>query len=174
MRAAKRTSMILAAALLCALVVPSSAASSQDNQCWEYTKAERRFKKKVNAERVSDGLKKLRLDPELSKAARKHTKEMIQANKKNPDRGLFHTTSEQFHKRVTNWTIIGENVGYGGSVSSLHVAFMDSPPHAHNVLTATFTNVGVGARRDNNGRMWVTFIFQGTGNPGTTLRMPTC
>ncbi len=156
-------------------LVPVAPASAKNHQCWEYTGAEKRFKKKINEEREgTSGLGKLTLDPELSKVARKHTKEMLQANEKDPETGLFHSTSDQFHSRITNWTLVGENVGYGGSVASLHEAFMNSPGHAANVLHASYTHVGVGARRDDNGTMWVTIIFSGSSNPGTSLQMPDC
>jgi uncharacterized protein YkwD len=169
-RGIKRITIICMLSVLGSVLVPATASSSSaDNACWEYTTAEKRFKRTSNNERLADLLGKVQLDPELSKAARKHTKEMLQA-----DKGLFHTTSEQFHKRITNWNLIGENVGYGGGVDSLHEAFMDSPPHAHNVLTAAFVYVGIGARRDSDGTMWVTIIFEATENPGTTLPMPSC
>lgn len=166
----KKVALICSLTVVGSMVVPATASSSSaDNACWEYTTAEKRFKRKINNERLAEAMGKLHLDPELSKVARKHTKEMIQA-----DKGLFHTTSEQFHKRITNWNLVGENVGYGGGVNSLHEAFMDSPPHAHNVLTAAFVYVGIGARRDKDGTMWVTIIFEATNNPGTTLPMPSC
>lgn len=160
--------MIAATALL---VLPQGAAGAAkgDNQCWESRTSEKRFKNKINNERTEVSLGKLHLDPELSKVARKHTKEMIQA-----DKGLFHSTTAQLTKRVTTYSILGENVGVGGSVPSLHQAFMDSPPHAANVLHASYEYVGVGAKRDDDGRLWVTIIFQGGNNPGTTLKMPDC
>lgn len=171
----KRVAAVVIITILASLMVtiPASSATG-DNTCWDYSNAELRFKRKANAERADDGLKKLRLDPELSKVARRHTKDMIQANAEDPNTGLFHSTSAQFRKRITNWTIVGENVGVGGDVGSLHEAFMDSVPHAENVLGDDYNNIGVGAKRDDDGRMWVTFIFQGTGNPGTTLKMPAC
>lgn len=174
---AKQVTIMAITVLVGTLMVPtiaSSAVNKADNGCWKYTSSERGFRTKINKERASDGLGKLKLDPELSKVARKHTKEMIQANKRNPNKGLFHSTSEQLRNRVTNWNLIGENVGVGGTVSSLHVAFMGSAPHAANVLHNSYKYVGVGARKGPDGRMWVTIIFEATQNPGTTLRMPSC
>ena len=171
-RTFKNLTIVASVAVLASLLVPAMAVAAED-ACWSYTKAEKRFKKKINDERILDELVKLKLDPELSKAARKHTKEMIQANKKNPDKGLFHSTSKQFRNRVTNWSLIGENVGVGGGVKSLHNAFMNSPGHAANVLHLLFRYVGIGVRR-YDGRMWVTVIFSAGGNPGTSLKMPSC
>ncbi len=137
------------------------------NQCWSYKGSEKGFARKINADRLSLGVLKLRLDPELSKAARKHTREMWTTDL------LHHTPSDKLRRRVTNWTIIGENVGVGGTVSSLHEAFMNSQGHKDNILYRTYRSVGVGVAQ-KNGQMWVTVIFEAVANPGTSLSMPRC
>lgn len=141
--------------------------STRDSACWNYKPAERGFARKLNAARIAGGLSKLSLDPELSRVARKHTQEMWGRNE------LYHTPSDKLRHRVTNWTIIGENVGVGGTVSSLHQAFMDSPAHRDNVLYTAFRHVGIGTSKKHD-RLWVTVIFEAVADPGTTLSMPTC
>lgn len=143
------------------------ALGTADNTCWNYKQAERGFARKINEARIAGGIAKLSLDPELSKVARKHTREMWTAD------SLHHTASDALRRRVTNWIALGENVGVGGTVSSLHQAFMDSPGHRENILLTTFRHVGVGVAQ-KDGRMWVTVIFQAVSDPGTTLPMPTC
>lgn len=140
---------------------------SGDNKCWRYKASERGFARKMNSARVLNGLNKLSLDPELSKVARKHTQEMWKKDE------LYHTPSDKLRSRVTSWTVIGENVGVGSTVASLHEAFMNSQAHKDNILYTTFRHVGVGVAQ-KNGRMWVTVIFEAIADPGTTLRMPTC
>jgi len=146
------------------VAAPAGAASST---CWVSRPAELDFARDLNSERGAAGLGKLRLDPELSKAARLHTWEMIRKSR------LHHTSDERLRARVTNWVILGENVGMGPGVTSLHKAFMDSPTHRANVMRADYNHVGVGARF-KDGRLWVTILFEGTTNPGTPLPMPTC
>lgn len=163
---------LLTAALLVTPAVDAAGATSQA-ACWQTRPAERAFRNDINAERAAIGVGNLTIDPELSKVARRHTKDMIKANKANSGAGIFHSTSQQFNRRITNWSMVGENVGVGGDENSLHRAFMNSAPHAHNVLMASYNHVGIGVREWNN-RMWVTVIFQATGDPGTTLRMPRC
>ena len=166
----KRLAGILAVALAATLLTPltsATAAPTGSSACWNYKATEKGFARKANAARERLGLGKYRLDPELSKVARKHTQEMIRAN------DLFHTTSDQLRARVTNWSLLGENVGVGSSVDSLHSAFMDSPAHAANILHGSYKFQGVGVARAN-GRMWVTVIFADSSNPGTTLSMPNC
>lgn len=155
------------ALVLASLIPATSVGAAGNNQCWDYKPSERSFKRRMNAERIDSKVGRMRLDPELSKAARLHTHEMV-----NND-NLYHTPSDKLRKRVTNWTVLGENVGVGGTVSSLHDAFMDSPAHRDNILYNPFNHVGVGVvKRD--GRMWVTVIFQSVENPGTPLKMPRC
>lgn len=165
----KRFAGILAATMLATTMAPvtATAARSASSTCWEYKPSEKKFARKANASRANIGLGKLKLDPELSKVALKHTREMVKAN------DLFHTSSEQLRSRVTNWTLLGENVGVGGTVDSLHQAFMNSPAHAANVLHTGYKYHGVGVLRAH-GRMWVTIIFSAVNDPGTTLKMPRC
>ena len=164
----KTAALIFAGALFATLLPAATAgAASGDNACWNYKTSERGFARKINASRSASTLPKLSIDPELSKAARVHTNEMIRKNE------LHHTSSTNLRNRVTSWTILGENVGVGSSVSSLHEAFMNSPAHRDNILHAAYRHVGVGVKKAN-GRMWVTVIFEAITDPGTTLAMPNC
>ena len=142
-------------------------AATADNQCWKFKPSERGFTTKMNAERSAQGLGTLSLDPELSRAARKHTQEMWSQEL------LYHTPSDKLRFRITNWMTIGENVGVGAVVQSLHDAFMNSPAHKANIMYKTYKHVGVGVAEKND-RMWVTVIFEATDEPGTPLSMPRC
>lgn len=140
---------------------------STDNACWEYSSQELAFRRKMNRERVDRGKGRLSLDPELSKSARVHTREMVERDL------LHHTTETDLRRRVSGWSSLGENVGVGATVDSLHRAFMASPPHRANILYPTFRHVGIGVV-ESSGRMWVTVLFSSGSDPGTTLRMPRC
>lgn len=164
----RAAALFLLGALVTTLLPASTAgAGSGDNQCWKFKRSERGFNRKMNTERTSHGLGKLKLDPELSKAAKVHTREMVRSAE------LYHTSSDDLRRRVTNWIILGENVGVGGTVSSLHEAFMNSPAHRDNVMHGLYRHVGISVAR-SNGRMWVTIIFEAMTDPGTPLRMPRC
>jgi uncharacterized protein YkwD len=158
---------IVATGLVAALFAPATSSAANGTRCWEHTGSERLFAKKMNSARSSRSTGALRLDPELSKVARRHTREMTRAN------SLHHTPSDLFTRRVTNWVVLGENVGVGSTVESLHKAFMNSPAHKENILLGSFQHVGVGTRREQ-GRLWVTVVFEARTDPGTTLRMPSC
>ena len=143
---------------------PATASSST---CWTYKPDERGFAQKMNEERTRLGKTKLRLDPELSKAARVHTAEMTGKEL------LHHTSASTLRRRVVSWRILGENVGVGAEVESLHAAFMASPAHRENILFTKYRYAGVGTA-EVGGRLWVTVIFESRTNPGTPLRMPSC
>ena len=169
---------IIGAAIVASLLSPgvaSAATIAADNTCWDYKDSERGFAKKNNTVRAAAGLGKLSIDPELSRVAKLHTKEMVKAASGSiGGDDLFHSTSDQLKRRITGkWTLIGENVGVGGSVASLHTAFMNSPLHRANMMNANFKHVGVGVITEGD-RMWVTVIFSAGGDPSTSLRMPSC
>ena len=172
-----RQQMLLALALAATLAIPITApftfpdlsptATGSDNTCYTFSAAERGFTSSMNEERRERGLGTMKLDPELSRVAMRHTKEMTGANT------LMHTTTTALTRRVTNWVTLGENVGVGAEVATLHSAFMNSPAHKANILHSAFNNVGVGVG-NAGGRMWVTVIFEARSNPGTRLSMPSC
>jgi uncharacterized protein YkwD len=133
--------------------------------CWTWVEDERQMSKKVNEARSQHGRRRVELDPELSRVARYHTDEMIDAN------DVHHTPEKTLGRRVTRWQVLGENVGRGYDVNSLHKAFMNSPTHRDVILRPTFTYVGIGARQ-HRGSLWITVLFEERRNPGTTMSMP--
>ena len=169
MKFLKRTSFGLIAGLMLATVPASGVASASRASwaCYEYKGAEKQFASKMNTARSSRNESKLILDKQLSKVARRHARSM--AN----DNDLFHSNMTQLGQRVTRWRTLGENVGMGGSVDSLHQAFMASPGHKANILYGSFKHVGVGTS-ESNGTLFVTVVFEGAEDPGTTLSPPRC
>ena len=173
MRNTRRVLCGILAATVLSVIAPSTVATASGargtngSTCWESKSSEREFARRINGARDDAGKGRLKLDPELSKAARSHTFGM--ANKDL----LYHTPGDRLTSKVTNWSTLGENVGVGNYVEELHKAFMDSHGHRDNILYTGFTHVGVGVvvRRE---RMWVTVIFEGRTDPGTTLKMPRC
>jgi uncharacterized protein YkwD len=157
----------LAAATVLALTVgtfsPATTASA-GFKCYRIKDSEKQFAQKMNLARSATGKGKLQLDKQLSRVARRHAWEMQHRNT------LFHTPSSTLGWRVTNWVRLGENVGYGGDVASLHRAFMNSPAHRANVM-GSYRHVGVGVKKNSNGVMWVTIIFESHADPGTRMKV---
>jgi hypothetical protein len=47
--------------------------------------------------------------------------------------------------QVSDWTVLGENVGMAGDVPTVQNAFMHSPEHKANILDPRYTQMGVGS-----------------------------
>jgi len=147
-----------------ALTVPEA----QARTCWSYRRPERRLARKINRVRSKHSLGRVRLDPQLSKVSRVHTRAMIRRER------VFHTSDATLARRVTNWRILGENVGSTtGAARHIFRSMMRSSLHRANILESAYNYVGLGTKR-RKGRLWVTMTFQAVDNPGTTLRMPRC
>ena len=164
----KRFAVATVGSIILATVLPNVVATAQTkDSCWKVWPNEHGFVSATNSLRSKLGKPKLHLDPQLSRAARLHTREMVKRDV------LYHTPDDKLTRRVTNWNILGENVGLGWSVHSLQEAFVHSPGHRANILSSDFKHFGVGViERDH--KMWVTVIFEGAENPGTPLKMPDC
>jgi uncharacterized protein YkwD len=109
------------------------------------------FVSRINQERSSRGLATLRVASDMVTVARNHSRRMADADH------LHHNPN--FGSEVTNWRKVGENVGRGPSVSSLHRAFMNSPSHRNNLLDPAWTEVGIGVVVVD-GRIWVTQLLR--------------
>jgi uncharacterized protein YkwD len=106
----------------------------------------------LNAERARRHLRPLRLNSELSAAARGHSRAMV-------DKGFFSHTSPDgttFVDRIRRsgyldgaraWNI-GENIAYGsGRLSTPRAiagAWMRSPGHRANILSSSYRSIGIG------------------------------
>ncbi len=122
----------------------------------------------INASRAAEGLAPLSLDDGLRSHARNHTQDMMDANQ------IYHSTSDELKAAAgTGWTKVGENVGRGGTPSSLHQAFMNSPGHYANIV-GDYNWVGVGTGT-KDGTLYVTVLFMKKGStaPTTTTQAPT-
>lgn len=58
-----------------------------------------------------------------------------------------------------DWRRLGENVGTGPDVQSIHDAFVASPNHYDNMIWPTYNAIGVGMVSGNDGRMYVAHVF---------------
>jgi hypothetical protein len=127
---------------------------------------EQGFLSAINSSRSAEGLAPLTINSSLQSHARKHTADMIAAGY------IFHSTSEELRAAGgSGWSKIGENVGKGGTVSSLHSAFMASSGHRKNIL-GDYNYVGIGTDT-SGGYLYVTVVFMKKGSTPTTAPKPT-
>lgn len=108
----------------------------------------------INKARAAYDRGPVRLTDSLSNYARRHSRTMAAKNR------LYHNPYLAQWLDNWSWTILGENVGVGGTTTSLHNAFMASPGHRANNLNRRYKEIGVGIV-SSGGRLWVTVIFRG-------------
>lgn len=115
------------------------------------TTREARLVQRINHARAQHGLPALRLDAQLSAAARSHATSMA------AQRLLFHTAAFP-----CCWDAMAENVATGFTVRGVHRSLMASALHRHNILDRRMRQVGVGVIV-SGGRLWVTQVFRSPG-----------
>jgi uncharacterized protein YkwD len=128
------------------------------------TTAEDSLTARLNGARSDHGLPSLATRSDLVAVAR------AQANRMADSGTLYHNPN--LTTDVTNWRWVGENVGYGPDVQTVHVAFMNSDGHRANILDTDYTEVGVGVV-ERGDRVWVAEVFRRpqtvtTSSTGTT------
>ncbi len=91
----------------------------------------------VNASRAAAGIPAVKENVTLDIKADKWAQKMRNACK------IWH--SKLSDGAPDNWRKLGENVGRGGSIDQVHVAYMESPGHKANVLDPAFNQMGAAA-----------------------------
>jgi len=136
----------LAVALAVALLPPGPSPAFADSGM------ESQFVSAVNSERTAKGLPALAVAGDLTSLGRSHSRVMADAG------NLHHNPN--LGSAVSGWQKVGENVGRGPTVSSIHGALMNSSGHRRNILDSDWTQIGVGVVVDGGGQVWVTQVFR--------------
>lgn len=110
------------------------------------------FVSRTNAARSSAGLRPYAVAADLTALARRQAARMAAAG------ALAHNPA--LASQVCCWTDLGENVGRGTSVDQVQSAFLASPEHRANILSARYTQIGVGTARGGDGRLYVDEVFR--------------
>jgi uncharacterized protein YkwD len=108
----------------------------------------------LNETRSSLSLGGLGMSDRLNRMARRHSRRMARAGR------LFHHSCLACRFPSGSFTALGENVGVGRSVRSVHRMMMESTTHRNVILGAVFDRVGIGVVKKGR-RLWVTEIFFG-------------
>jgi len=133
--------LALAAVLTGALTAaPASATTTEDS-----------LTARLNGARSDQGLPSLAPRSDLVAVARAQATRMADSGT------LYHNPN--LTTDVANWRWVGENVGYGPDVQTVHVAFMNSDAHRANILDTDFTEVGIGVV-ERGDRVWVAEVFR--------------
>jgi len=106
----------------------------------------------LNRVRARYGLPPLRLNPKLSRAARRHSRDMVRHryfshSSRNGRSPFDRMRATHYVPRNASWWL-GENIGWGsGSLAepaAMVRAWMHSPPHRANILSRHFRDIGIG------------------------------
>jgi hypothetical protein len=109
------------------------------------------FVARINDLRASQGLSQLAVDPALVSVAADWTQHMASVNTLSHRPNLADVAPG-------DWTKLGENVGYGSTVATLHTAFVNSPGHYANLVNPAYQYIGVSVVMAGS-TMWVTENF---------------
>lgn len=114
----------------------------------------------VNKERKKYGLSYLKENWELSRIARYKSKDMINKHyfsHYSPTYGSPFTMIQNFGLRYYS---AGENIAYGmNSPEAVMKGWLNSPGHRSNILSSSYSQIGVGLAIDKNGRYYWTQMF---------------
>jgi hypothetical protein len=140
----------LFAAILIVALAGFVVVTSRDDAQAADPAAEAQFVSAINSTRASQGAGPLAVHSVLTAKAQAWAAHMAATN------CLCHSTLTDGVS--VGWRKLGENVGRGPSVPSLHAAFINSPAHFANMVDKSFQWVGVGVAY-GGGQMWVAEVF---------------
>src|SRR5437764_12126357 len=120
----------------------------------------------TNGERAAAGVAALQWRADVASMAVAHSVEMAQAG--TIWHGSFVT---QGNLSALNASLLGENVGMGGDVATIHTAFMNSEHHRENILDSGFNQVGIGVIV-SGGTVYVTEDFLHSKSAATARPTP--
>lgn len=165
--------------MACAIValayaVPSASAAggcayaSVASEAGRMAKVDRAVLCLVNAQRARHGLRPLKLNRRLRRAAVRHSRDMVRQryfSHRSPSGSDMVTRARQadYIPRRSSWSL-AENIAWGGgSLSTARAtvrSWMNSPPHRANILSPSMRDAGPGAvARTPSGGPGGTFTF---------------
>ncbi|SCY57838.1 CAP domain-containing protein [Alkaliphilus peptidifermentans] len=114
--------------------------------------------KMINQERSKNGLEPLQWHSGLADLAKKKSADMIKNNyfaHNSPTYGSFY---QMVYNSGIPFSQVGENLAKGRDVQKAHVLLMASQGHRDNILSTSFTHIGLGITTDEYGIV-VTQLF---------------
>lgn len=121
---------------------------------------ERDVIKYVNEERVARGLAPLTTSTKLSSVARIKSQDMIDNKYFSHTSPVYGSPFKMMERFGLRFSAAGENIAYGQKTAREVVnTWMNSPGHRANILSKSFTHIGVGAAKMSNGTLYWTQMF---------------
>lgn len=114
----------------------------------------------VNVERAKAGLPALTMNWELSRVARYKSQDMINKNYFSHQSPTYGSPFQMMENFGIRFTAAGENIAYGQRTpQEVMTAWMNSSGHRANILSANYTQIGVGVAKASNGTLYWTQMF---------------
>ncbi len=104
----------------------------------------------VNASRDAAGISDLNWDEDLGAKAQAWAEHLARQG--------YLSHSNLSAGVPAGWQRLGENVGYGPSIASVHQGYMNSSGHRANILDSRFNYIGVGYAKSGN-RVYTVQVF---------------
>ena len=136
--------VLLLAALLALCFVPRASSTPAARPS---TSAEQVLYDSVNRERALLGLRPLQWDTALANAARLHTTLLAAHDSLSHRFDGEADLQTRLRMAGASFRLVAENVAQAPDVGTLHVAWMNSPPHRANILDPQVDSIGIAIER---------------------------
>lgn len=114
----------------------------------------------VNVERANRGLQTLTINWQLSRVARYKSQDMIDKNYFSHTSPTYGSPFQMMEDFGLHFSAAGENIAYGQrTAQEVMNAWMNSPGHRANILSPSYTEIGVGAAKKADGTLYWTQMF---------------
>lgn len=113
----------------------------------------------LNQDRSANGMPALALDPVLCELARLKSRDMHEKNYFAHTSPTYGSASQMLKTFGYSFNAVGENIAHHATVEKSQAAFMSSSGHRRNILSASWTKVGIGVWTDSQGFVYVTQLF---------------
>lgn len=155
MKTNKTLRAVLASAVLMMVMVGLMAQPAAAESAGNDTNAAARLLELANRDRAQAGLAPLAARGDVISVAASWSASMADTQVLAHNDAYFSADS----KRRLGAKSLGENVARNGSVDDAHARLMASPGHRANLMSGTFSVVGMAVYRDGTGTYWVTQSF---------------
>lgn len=155
---------------LCALLVlahasaPSASQAASASIDGHYTTASLSAQERIagnllNSDRAAYDLPALTLDSDLCRIARIKSEDMRDNQYFAHTSPTYGDVTQMLRQFGYSFTAAGENIAHHATVEKSQAALISSPGHRQNILSRSFTRVGIGIAQDENGYVYLTQIF---------------
>ncbi len=132
------------------LTIPTVTTSSQESE----------VARLVNAELAKAGLPALKLNWQLSRVARYKSADMANKGYFSHNSPTYGTPFKMMENFGLRFSAAGENIAYGQRTpAEVMRDWMNSPGHRNNIMSRSFTEIGVGLAKNKNGVCYWTQQF---------------